>query len=411
MPTFARLSDAELVMRMQLLEKHKTHQKAAQALGVSRSSFSTSVDNAKARGLTATTKLKNEEDRLRQKLKLAEAELASIHRENLSADLIRKQIYELAEMIPNPPLWAAGLKKGHSSGIPMTMWSDWHYGEVVSKEEVGGVNVFNRAIGKQRVKQLVETTIDLCFNHMTQPKYPGIVVCLGGDMISGTIHEELAETNDGPVQQSVLEVEELLIWGLTQIADKFGKVFVPCVVGNHGRIHKKPRAKRRVFESYEWNIYQHLERHFRSDKRFQFMVPVDSDAHFTVAGHRFLLTHGDTLGVKGGDGIIGALGPIARGAIKVGRNQSQIGRDFDTLLIGHWHQYTPRSDGSRVIVNGALKGYDEYAHTVLRASYAPPSQALWFIHPKHGVTCQWPIQLDEKRTSKNAPWVQWREAA
>jgi hypothetical protein len=113
---------------------------------------------------------------------------------------------------------------------------------------------------------------------------------------------------------SVMEVEEQLIGLIRDLADTFGKVFVPCVPGNHGRNTIKPRAKNRVYDSYEWLIYCHIERYFKNDDRVHVYVPNEVDAHFAIYGHRFMLTHGDTLGVKGGDGIIGALGPIARGA-------------------------------------------------------------------------------------------------
>jgi hypothetical protein len=229
-------------------------------------------------------------------------------------------------------------------------------------------------------------------------------------MISGGIHDELRETNEGPIQVTLLEVQEQLIMGLTAVADVFGKVFVPCVVGNHGRMTLKPRAKNRVFESYEWNLYCQLERHFRNDKRIQFLIPSDTDAHFSVLGHRFMLTHGDALGVKGGDGIIGALGPIARGTLKVGRSESQVGRDFDTLIICHWHTYIPRGEAVPVIVNGALKGYDEFARTFLRARFSRASQAFFLVNGKYGITAQWQIFLQPQIKNENdrgTSWVSW----
>jgi hypothetical protein len=36
---------------------------------------------------------------------------------------------------------------------------------------------------------------------------------------------------------------------------------------------------------------------------------------------------------------------------------------YDTMLLGHWHQWIPMLDQ---IVNGSLKGYDEYANQQLR---------------------------------------------
>lgn len=157
-------------------------------------------------------------------------------------------------------------------------------------------------------------------------------------------------------------------------------------------------------------MYCRLERYFRSDKRVQFSIPSEADCAFTVSGHRFLLTHGDNLGVKGGDGIIGAIGPIVRGSVKCGRNQSQIGRDFDTLLLCHWHTYIPRSDAAPVIVNGTLKGFDEYAHLGLRVPYSRPTQALFFVHEELGITCQWPIYLEKKQSNLSGnKWVSWQK--
>lgn len=403
-----RLSDAELVTRLQLVKEHGSVTAAANFLGIGRPAMSTSVNTAKARGLTATTKVVDVEGQLKTKLKLLERELAQIKKHNETAATVRKEIYGLKEMTPDPPAWISKLRLPTLPGVPMTMWSDFHWGEKIDKAQVGGVNGFDREIAKVRFKRLLDITLDLTLHHMVNPDYPGIVVALGGDIIGGAIHEELRDTNDGYVQQALLEVQEQLIAGLTLLADRFGKVFVPCVVGNHGRTTLKPRAKGRVYESYEWNLYCQLELYFRNDKRIQFSIPGETDAYFSVLGHRFLLTHGDTLGVKGGDGIIGALGPIARGATKVGRSEAQIGRDFDTLLMGHYHTYIPRGDAVPVMVNGSLKGYDEYARLMLRVPYSRPCQALWFIHQRHGVTAQWPIYLDDKRKAADtAQWCTW----
>jgi hypothetical protein len=344
---------------------------------------------------------------LRRELREAQRALKQREAKELSAAEIRKELYSLAERPPAPPTWIDPPERQHNpTSVPVTFWSDWHFGEIVRKSEVGGLNKFNRAIGVERIHKLVDITIELCRKHMGPLQYPGIVVALGGDMISGNIHEELRETNDGTVQQCLFELQDEIAAGLTRLADEFGRVFVPCVCGNHGRIKLKPHAKHRVFENYEWSLYCQLERHFRNDPRVQFYIPEGPDAFFTVLGHRFLLTHGDALGVKGGDGIIGAIGPIARGAVKIGRSEAAVGRDFDTLMIGHWHMYVPRGEGSPVTVNGTLKGYDEFAHTILRVPYSRPSQALFFVHQDHGITAQWQVFLDHKRRAAKAKeWV------
>lgn len=326
----------------------------------------------------------------------------------MSAEKVRKEIFNLSEYSPEPPTWLNKVPGKSSTGIPLICVNDWHWGEFVDPDQVGGVNKFNRAIARDRVRELHDTVIDLCFNHMTNPSYPGAVIAILGDMITGNIHEDLALTNDGPVMWSVNEVENQLIGLIKSWKKKFGKIAVVCVPGNHGRNTVKPRVNNKVYESYEWLIYVHIEQYFRGDPNVSVYVPNEVDAHFSIYGHRIMATHGDTLGVKGGDGLIGALGPIARGAMKVGAQQRQIGRDFDTLLIGHFHFYMPRGDATPVLMSSALMGYNTYAHLQLRVRASRPSQALSFIHHKHGFTAQWPMYLDKKiMVPKREPWFVW----
>jgi hypothetical protein len=408
------LTDAQLIQRCIASEEARhngfTQASAAESLGIAPRVLRESLETARARGLSAASHVPDELDRAKAKISRLEAEVKGLQRATLTAEQVREEIYGLSSLLPEPPKWMTKVAKTvKTAGVPMTIWSDWHWGETVHATEVGGVNEFNRAVAHARVQRLVKTTISLAKEHMVRPSYPGIVVCLGGDMITGAIHEELAWTNWGSVQEQFLEVQEDLIWALSKVADAFGRVFVPCVIGNHGRNTIKSHMKGRVVQNYEWNLYNQLERTFRGDKRFQFLVPGETDAYFSVYDHRFLLTHGDTLGVKGGDGIIGALGPIARGTFKVGRSEAQIGRDFDTLLMGHYHTYMPRGGAVSAIVNGSLIGYNEYARLGLRVPYSRPSQALWFVHPDHGITAQWEVYLDDKRKSaEGAQWVGWQ---
>ena len=58
--------------------------------------------------------------------------------------------------------------------------------------------------------------------------------------------------------------------------------------------------------------------------------------------------------------MIGALGPIIRGDHRKRSRNAQIDMEYDTMLCGHWHQLIQIE---RLIVNGSLKGYDEYAYS------------------------------------------------
>jgi len=405
--TAVNLTDDQLVEIMKAWKEHGTKRKAADAIGMNYSTFLSRVKAAEGKGITANIKLERTKA---EEIKLLKRQLRVATREADSAEKIRTKIYEIAETSPAPPKWTVRINKGGGKqrDVAMMNWSDWHWGEVVKPEEIGGVNEYNSVIARQRVTRLVESSIDIIQNHMPCGKSEGIVICLGGDMINGIIHPELEQTNDDYVLSSLLDLQDAIVWGLEAMADVFGKIFVPCVVGNHGRTTLKPRMKGRVYTNYEWNLYSQLERYFRNDKRIHIFVPGETDAYFTVAGHRFLLTHGDSLGVRGGDGIIGALGPIMRGAIKTGRSEARIGRDFDTIVMGHWHQYISIPG---IIVNNCLKGYDDFARLALRAPATAASQALWGIHPKWGITSRWEVYVQDPitPTANNIGWVGLQE--
>lgn len=339
--------------------------------------------------------------RLEGKIKTLQTQLRAAGKERLTASLVRTEIIKLVDQQPEPPQWLITNKASkRSPGVPTLFASDWHWGEVVDPSQIGGVNEFNLEIAHARARNLVNYAIDLLENHMVNPSYPGIVFVLGGDMVSGDIHDELVATNEVEIMPTVIDLFGVLIWCINVLAEHFGRVFVPCVTGNHGRATHKIRAKGRNYTSFDWLLYTILEKHFAADKRVVFSVPNGSDCAYNVFGHRYLLTHGDQF--RGGDGMIGALGPIIRGDHKKRSRNTQVGQAYHTLLLGHWHQYIHLN---RLIVNGSLKGYDEYAYQG-NFPFEPPRQALWMTHPKWGITYSLPVFV-EKGEAKRAAWVEW----
>jgi len=415
----ATLSEADLRYNIRTyLECNKNKANASRQLGLSRSTLQHRIQRAIELGIydpntdtlieeiDNTAKLEQINLGLKDQIRALELQLKTTKRENLSADTVRTEIFKLAEYTPDPPDWILNTPKSNKTACVVgTIWSDWHWGEVVNPAEVNWQNEYNLKIARKRAKRLVERIIDLCFNHMSNPNYVGIVVNLGGDLVAGDIHEELTETNELPILPVLLDVVEVLIECLGHLADRFGKVYVPCVVGNHGRQHKKPRFKKIVHTNFDWLICSLLEAHFKDDKRFKFDVPEGSDVYYSLFGHRYRLTHGDRLGSRGGDGIIGVIGPIIRGDVKTRLQSAAIGEAYETLLMGHYHTYTPLVP--KLIVNGSLVGWSEYSKLAMRAAPELPQQALWIHHPKYGPIKADPIFCEDPQGEISKEWVSW----
>lgn len=395
-----RASNALLQQAVNAAAAHADKRMAAKSVGVPLNTFVSRLAMARDRGFQAdqsgmdAAQLSDQERlRLQDRVRELESTLKAERRDRLSEDRICEEIFGLSKATVRVPTWALKTPKvSHASSIPSVLWSDWHWGEVVLSGQIHHKNEFNVAVAKRRLQRLVERTLSICFDHMVNPKYPGIVINLGGDLVSGDIHEELVETNELTSAETLIDIVGSLAWALKMMVSRFGQVWVISVAGNHGRMTKKPRMKNRAATNFDWIIAQLLRRQFADDKRFSWMIPDGPDALYSVYGHRYLLTHGDQF--RGGDGIIGALGPILRGDTKKRARNANIGLAYDTMLMGHWHQYLPLP---RVIVNGSLKGYDEYA-MMSNFAFEQPRQALWFTHPKNGITAHWGINCDDPTT-------------
>ncbi len=320
--------------------------------------------------------------------------LRAAHRELNAAEDLRAAVFGLAQQPIEPPAWTVRPGPAHSSGIPILFTSDFQWGENISARELDGINAFNTEIAIRRYRYLIQKTIDLTINHMVRPEYPGIIYARGGDMISGEIHQELRETNDLqsiPAVQSLVEQE---VWGITQLLAHFPHVRVISVPGNHGRTTIKPFAKRYAETNYDTLSAWMLESWFQAkgEKRVSFWTPASGDALFPIYGWWFLLTHGDRIGSRGGQGFIGPAATIARGMKKLMDYYATLGQAPDVILCGHFHTRLELEYG---FSNGSLPGASEYARDG-RMSPRAPSQWLLFAHQDYGVTARWPIFLEKR---------------
>jgi hypothetical protein len=330
----------------------------------------------------------------------------SMHKELEKAEAIAEEIRRTVRYDPTPPSWLS-TDYNHSNyhGTPIAILSDVHYGEVVKAAQTNAVNAVDTTVSARRIKLFVEHIIEIQRQHGGKIKPQGLVLPFGGDMISGSIVEELRMTDERTPEQSKQEMTDLLAGVIDNLAAFFGHLFIPAVVGNHGRQTYRTHFKNTVYHNHDWGLYMNLVRTFQGTNKIRFLVPEAFDAYFKVHGHRFFLTHGDQLGVKGGDGIIGAIGPIMRGANKIANSEAQIGRNIDTALFCHFHNYF---DLQTIVVNGSVKGYDEFSRLALRAKYEPPTQSLSYVHPNWGRTAKFPIYLEPKTTAEaNQVWVSW----
>lgn len=332
-----------------------------------------------------------------------QTQVSQLSKDQVTRNAIRTQILDLKAYKPSPPRWLDSKKSRKLSGVPILMASDWQLGEVVEASEINEWNEFNLTVAEERVDIMMRKAIQRLFDDRADHRYPGIVFILGGDMVSGdSLHEDLTRTNEERVLPVVLRLFDLLVGCIDRLLERFDHVHVPCVPGNHGRLDRKPVSSERNVTNFDWFTGVLLERHYAErvkagtleKNRVTFQVENSPDAYFSVYGWRYCLTHGDQF--RGGDGIIGPLGPVTRGRMKKQARDIIMDQAWDTLIVGHFHTLIMLRS---LVINGSLPGYNSYAY-LSNMTPEEPAQGMWLQSPDDGVTNKWPLVLKNEAMSQ-----------
>jgi hypothetical protein len=322
------------------------------------------------------------------------ARIAELERRVIEAEDVRAGVLGLVETPLRPRIVIpAKQASAHHGRTVILHLSDVHYGETVELAEMDGANRYDAAISRSRLGRFFGTAADLMTKHWIGPPPDEVVLCLGGDLISGDIHPELAQTNFPSVPATVKEVGEHIAGGIVLLHKRVGcPLRVLSVPGNHGRMTVKPQSKRRSAGSLDLLASDFAEAAVRGagvGEAVQFFRPASPDAHFSTYGWHWLLTHGDAQGAKGGTGYIGPIAAITKGHRKLVDTSWRSGHPVHFVLTGHFHTTAKTPFGW---ANGSVVGYGEYARD-LRADPEPARQNLLVVHPRHGVINEMALYL------------------
>lgn len=274
-------------------------------------------------------------------------------------------------------------RKGRASAVGHLLLSDTHFDEVVFPEDIGGINQYNRKVAVSRLEDVFSQFVQRCLDSPYEVR--SVVISLGGDMLSGDIHEELLKTNEFSSPETIVFWSEKLISLIESASLHFDEVYVPTVSGNHDRKSFKTPFKKRERESLTWIMYNWIGGYFKDNPKVTVDVSTDAELIYKTMGVHYLLVHGDNL--KAGSGGVSGLSP---GLIKnVRKTQDRVketlGITVDWVTFGHYHYPIVHKEiWGGFMLNGSLKGYDDYAKGN-NLAYSPASQSFW-LTTEHGVT-------------------------
>jgi hypothetical protein len=276
---------------------------------------------------------------------------------------------------------------------------DIHAGEVVKAEELNGLNEYNFHILTHRLKCLTNSVINIAKNKLSGYTFRKLHILGLGDWISGTIHEELVENAEGNVIEWTMNLAYIVAQMIRELAVEFEEIEFVGVIGNHGRLHKKPRFKAR-YVNWDYVCYQMLSALLAKQKNVKCTIPKSFWHIHEVNNHKFLLIHGDNINSNLGIPWYG----IQRMVANLKELLASKEQHFDYIMLGHFHNYglLDRVKGE-LVINGSLIGGNEYSVGKMFTS-SEACQHFCGVHPKRGMTFRYKINVQNIDTMGKAPY-------
>lgn len=324
---------------------------------------------------------------------------AALEAEREANDRLRR-LLGLVESVGKPtvPRWQpTKRRKGKQRSTAFTLFSDQHLDEIVRPDELNGVNAYGRDIALGRLRRWAEGVIRLAERDQAAgTDFEGLIIFSLGDTLTGWIHEELQAggTEAAPTASLVWWAPKIAA-AYRMLADHFGSALVVNEVGNHGRTTKRQWSKQRVETNYDWVLAEMVAMCLADDDRFEHVTTLSPETVTTVYDTTILSFHGNA-GVSGGNGISGLWPPLMRAAYKMKSRWGAQGVGIDCIVLGHWHQYTPALRHG-FLINGTLKGVDEWTTQTLNAPPTQAEQTFGVIHPDHGIVDVSPVFVVDRK--------------
>lgn len=318
-----------------------------------------------------------------QQKKKSEAVIKELESRLVTLQTANDFLVGLSNDPPKPPAPIRPLDK--RTVLPQATYimaaSDWHLEERVRPEMVGFRNEYNPEIAQDRAERFFRSNLKMLNAARAAWSIDQIVFWIGGDIITGWIHEENESENFLSPSEATRMALDVMTRGLQFMLDHYDatRILVPTSSGNHGRVLKKKRINSDFRTSWEFLMYQLLADRFKDESRIEFQLGYGYRNLVDVYGLRISFHHGD--GIRSGGGIGGISPPLYR---RIYRENSQRGdHQWDFDVLGHFHQ---KGFPPRVAQNGSLIGWNAFAEFI-GAAPEPPMQISFVVDEHHKEPC------------------------
>ena len=326
------------------------------------------------------------EEKLKGKITLLKRENDHLRKEAATVESITDAMTELCRTytpLKEPEIMAGEL--GQREGVILV--SDMHFDENVSEEETFTLGKYNAEIAKQRLDTLFNRVIENC----GELGIKVLNIKFLGDMVSGIIHDELLINDELGITMAVIQLADYLAQWLCKLAENF-HIKVSGIVGNHGRMFKKPHYKQKAELNFDFILYEFIRREVKTFVK-EFTIPRSAFYIHDILDTGFMDIHGDTF--LGGNGMNPISAAVNRDIAKLAGALRERGLVFNYVNMAHFHNPTETKsfDGIPIILNGSIIGPNEYS--ILKIKRAEkPAQVFYVVEQGRGMRYKDTIPLE-----------------
>ena len=294
-----------------------------------------------------------------------------------------------------PPMVARKPKKERTPEHMVLLLSDSHVGQEFSFDDTGGLNEYNLDIYMRRIDNLRNGLRDIRNLHAELYPIPELHILALGDFVQGSN----LGGKWGPAYNSTMDISQqaqvaadTLSRVLSEWSTMFEKVTLTGVIGNHGRAGVSITSDK-VSANWDNIVYALIESKMSRHKN----VVIDRSNSWwrskNINGTEFVMVHGDH--------VTGSINSLLREEQRI---QSLISgkasKPFQYLCLGHFHSHQEiETSRGGIFVNGSFVGGDVHSMHQLRLT-SKPSQTIFGVHPIHGLTWKYNLDLEFHRDEK-----------
>ena len=282
---------------------------------------------------------------------------------------VTERYYDIYSKIKYKGKW----QSGKQTEDQVQLFSDMHTGMINHAPTTGEVT-YNQEIQEKELANLFQANER--FYELYRPAYnieTFYVFGLGDLITNDRIYEGQQKEITCGVGKQIVKTVDYVSDYIRHLLQFYPNVIYINITGNHGR-STPAYISEEATNNFEYFTGLLLKERFQNNKRVEIKLAEDYSYTQTIKGHRYLLTHGNS--IRGA-----TLNSIEKASKEIALLVEQ--DPYDVICIGHFHccHKLPISPKTSLLVNGCFIHKDNYAYTKLR-KFSTAKQYLFNISKK-----------------------------